>query len=304
MLAQVSFTDAQLAIRHARSQRGFYRALVSGSSGARLIELDGVEATVVPVRPQFSIFNQVFYYEDATALEAALPALEQAYAYAGIGAWSVSVPTHDGAAAELLRAAGLMPLWNTVRMAAWLADADLTSRIALELVPEPSWELVAGCNDRAYGLPAGSMHAPFALIDDPAFHLYAAHSGDEAIAALITREQDGDCYPWFVATVPEAQRGGVAAELLRVAFRQAQSRGCLTVSGESTPVAEGLYLGLGGRILGHCQLWERRAMLHLSRRRGPGTSLDPSPQHRLLDRGGAVPAHDAQRVPGPGGGQP
>lgn len=47
--------------RQAASQRDFYRMLAAVSSGARLLALEGVQATIVPVRPWFSVFNSVLY---------------------------------------------------------------------------------------------------------------------------------------------------------------------------------------------------------------------------------------------------
>ena len=81
--------DLDLLRRQRASQRAFYRALSGGSPHSRLLDLDGaVQATVVPVRPWFSIFNSVLY-EDVFSLERALPALEDAYASAGVKAWTV-----------------------------------------------------------------------------------------------------------------------------------------------------------------------------------------------------------------------
>ena len=62
--------EEQLRRRQAASQRAFYRAMASGSPGASLLELQGVQATLVPVREWFSIFNSVFY-DDPGDLERA-----------------------------------------------------------------------------------------------------------------------------------------------------------------------------------------------------------------------------------------
>ena len=78
-------------------------------------------------------------------------------------------------------------------------------------------------------------------------------------SALVAREQHGDCYFWFVATVPEAQRRGLAGELMRCALRDARARGSETTSLESTPAGEHLYGTLGFRALGRMGRWESLA---------------------------------------------
>jgi ribosomal protein S18 acetylase RimI-like enzyme len=245
-----------LAARQARSQRGFFRALAGGSSGAQLIELEGVQATAVPIRPWFSIFNSALY-EDRRALEAALPALDREYAQAGVKAWSVWVPPGDEPATSLLEGAGFACAATPLRMAAPIAELDLEEQMELDLVSDPSWEMVARCNDRAHGiLEDWTMAAVFESMDDAPSHLHVARADGEVVAALIAREQDADCYLWFVATVPDAQRQGIGAELVRRALVDARGRGCQTTSLESTAAGERLYTRLGYGSLGRYQRWE------------------------------------------------
>jgi ribosomal protein S18 acetylase RimI-like enzyme len=245
--------------RQAASQRGFYRALASGSPGARLVEVRGVQATVVPVRPWFSIFNSAFY-ENRRTLEAALPTLGHEYAQARVMAWSVWVPPEDQPATSLLEAFGFVCESTPLRMAAALSEIDLEQQMELDPVSDPTWEMVARCNDRAHGvLEDWTMAAVFQSMDDAPSHLHAARVDGEVIAALIAREQDADCYLWFVATAPEAQRKGIGAELMRSALSGARDRGCQTTSLESTPAGARLYTKLGYRSLGRYQRWEHRA---------------------------------------------
>jgi ribosomal protein S18 acetylase RimI-like enzyme len=251
-------TSAELEARQARSQRGFYRALGGGSPGARLAELDGVQATCVPARPWFSIFNSVFY-DRVEALRDSLAELESLYREAGVEAWCVWVPPGDDAGAALLAASGFARDSTPLRMAAPIAELDLEPRLPVQLVNEPSWQVVARCNDRAHGvLPDWSMAAVFSTMDDPCSSLHALEEGGEIVAALIAREHEGDCYFWFVATVPEAQRRGLGTELMRHALREARARGAKTTSLESTAAGEQLYAKLGYRPLGRYEMWEHR----------------------------------------------
>lgn len=241
------------------SQRGFFRALASGSDGSRLYEAEGgVQATIAPVRPWFSIFNSVLY-TDAEKMSAALPWLAAEYEAAGSKAWSVWVPPGDEHAPQWLRSFGLVEDSTPTLMAARIEDTDLNARQTLELHPNPTWSVVARCNDRAHGvLEDWSMAAVFADMDDPATYLHAVVEDEQVACALLAREQDRDCYFWFVATVPEARGRGLASELVRHALREARDRGCRTTTLESTSMAETTYARIGFRELGRYRVWEHR----------------------------------------------
>lgn len=250
--------EGELRRRQAASQRGFYRMLAAASPGARLLALDGVQATIVPVRPWFSVFNSVLY-ADAHALQAALPQLADEYERSAIGAWTVWVPPGDDDARSLLQEAGHVCDSTPMLMAAPISAIDLKPRVELDLVDAPSWGDVARCNDLAHGvLEPWSMAAVFEKANDPSSHLYAAARNGVVTCALIAREHDGDCYFWFVATAPREQRQGLASELMRHALREAQRRGCHTTTLESTKAGEPLYARLGFQSLGRYQMWERR----------------------------------------------
>lgn len=145
-------------------------------------------------------------------------------------------------------------------MGAPISEIDLDQRMELDLHPAPTWRMVATCNDLAHGvLEDWSMTAVVEHVDDPATRCYAATLHGKVACALLAREHDDDCYFWFVATIPEARGRGLAAELVRIALRAAQQRGCETTTLESTAMAESLYSNLGFRALGRYQMWERRS---------------------------------------------
>jgi ribosomal protein S18 acetylase RimI-like enzyme len=251
--------EEELRRRQTASQRAFYRAMASGSPGASLLELQGVQATLVPVREWFSIFNSVFY-DDPGDLERAHAVLTRAYDAAGMKAWAVWVPPDELRAASLLQRRGHALDSTPMLFAAPIDALDLQPRIELDLDLDPTWELVARVNDRAHGvLESWTMAAVFSTMRDPASHLYVARRNSEAIGALIAREHEGDCYFWFVATVPEAQRSGTASELMRHGLREARRRGCTTSTLESTLVAETMYRRLGYGALGRYEMWEARS---------------------------------------------
>lgn len=256
-----AISDGELRRRQAASQRGFFRALAAGSKGSRLYEGDGgVQATLAPVRPWFSIFNTVLY-SDSEKLGAVLPRLAEEYEAAGSKAWSVWVPPGDEHAPSVLQDFGHVADSTPMLMAARIEDIDLVASHTLKLHPAPTWEMVARVNDRAHGvLDAWSMAAVVADMDDPATHLHVALHVDEIACALLAREHDGDCYFWFVATIPEARGRGLGSELVRHALREARERECDTTTLESTAMAETTYARLGFRSLGRYCMWEHRTV--------------------------------------------
>jgi ribosomal protein S18 acetylase RimI-like enzyme len=251
--------EQELRRRQRESQRAFYRAMADGSEGAKLLTLDGIEATIVPVREWFSIFNSVFYREPKD-LERAHSTLAAEYEQAAVRAWTVWVPPGERRAASILERRGHVLDATPMLFAAPIDALELAPRIDLDLDPDPSWETVCRVNDQAHGvLEPWSMAAIFERMDDPASQLHVACRGQAPAAALIAREHDGDCYFWFVATVPAAQSSGLASELMRHALREARDRGCTTSSLESTKVAERMYEQLGYQPLGRYEMWERRS---------------------------------------------
>jgi ribosomal protein S18 acetylase RimI-like enzyme len=252
------YSEAELRARQKGSQRAFYRAMANGSSGAALVDLDGIQATVVPAREWFSIFNSAFY-DDPARLEREHAALAAAYEAAGVKAWAVWVPPDEPRAPALLRRRGHVRDTTPMVFAADIDALDLAPRRELDVVRAPSWKLVAQVNDRAYGvLEPWSLAAVFETMADPRSQLHVACAGGEAASALIAREQDDDCYFWFVATTPDARGAGLASELMRHALREARERGCTTTTLESTAAAEAMYTHLGYTPLGRYETWESR----------------------------------------------
>lgn len=240
------------------SQRGFFRALGAGATGSACLELgDGVQATVVPVRPYFSLFNSVLY-RDGAALRRTVSALPEVYAAAGARGWSVWVPPGDEPSARLLAEQGYAEEGSPLAMAASIAALRVDGQAGIDIDRSPTWSEVARCNDAAHGVrPEYTMSAAFEAMDDPASRLYAARTDGNVASALIARHVDGDCYFWAVATLPDMQRRGLAGELMRQALHDAAAAGCTTASLEATPAGEPLYRRLGFEDLGRCGRWAR-----------------------------------------------
>lgn len=252
-------SEASLRRRHGASHRSFYRALARGAPNSSLIEIEGgVQATVVPSRPERSILNAVLYEEGDTLIPA-LPELKDRYAQAGITGWGVWVRPGDDEVPSALDDNGLTrDSWPTL-MAAPLDELDLESRSEVDLHPAPTFASVAEINDLAYGiLPDWSLGAALSALEDPATHAHIVAWQGRPAACAVSHHHDDDCYLYLVATIPEARGQGLASELMRALLREARAAGCTTTSLESTAMAKTLYGAIGYRALGPIEMWEHR----------------------------------------------
>jgi GNAT superfamily N-acetyltransferase len=198
-------------------------------------------------------------YERVQGLAAVLDDLARAYEDAGVRAWTVWVPETDGAAAELLNAAGHSLDARPRAMTLELSPADLgdgAGNLARELTDDTA--TFAAINEDAYGLPPGEFTHVMRAFADPAAMLYLArHEGQPAACvAALTVEQD--CGIYMVATVRAARRRGLALALMRQALREARDRGATTSSLQATRLGSPLYRRLGYRDEGAIEMWERR----------------------------------------------
>jgi GNAT superfamily N-acetyltransferase len=236
----------------------FLRMLGAAGEDARVLEPEGVLATVVPLCPERSVVNAVVY-EDVARLEAAYPALERAYADAGIDAWTVWVPPADHVAAELLSARGHLLDGEPQMMA-----------MSLEAVDRPAddgsvhWSrgadhaAVGAINDAAYG-SEGSFERVLGAVPAGVGEWYVAHVGDEPAAGLIMLDDGANSDVDMVATLPSAQGRGLATLLMRHALVDARERGRETATLVATRAGLPVYQRLGFRPFGPIQMWERRS---------------------------------------------
>jgi GNAT superfamily N-acetyltransferase len=231
--------------------------MVAGSSpGARLLELDGVIATIVSATPERSVVNSVVY-DSGEALERALEPLATTYDEAGIRAWTVWVPDHDVAAQQLLRRAGHVLDAAPAAMAIDLGEFDRSPGAGIDLDRDPAPADVGRINDLAYGFD-GDFTRAFARRPHD-LNLYAARIDRNAVACVGSIHHDRDCGIYLVATDPAARGRGLAGELVTAALQDARAAGCTTASLQSTAMGKPVYARLGFREFGAIQMWERRA---------------------------------------------
>jgi GNAT superfamily N-acetyltransferase len=239
------------------TMRAFFGLVARSSEGAHLIELEGVLGSVCPQVPNRSLPNSVVY-ESGEALIAALPELAARYEEAGTAAWTVWAPEGDADVAAALEAAGhrldATPAAMTIHLAE-LAEppGELDCRTGHDLVP-----VIAGINDRAFGLDDGPFTTFTAKHPEGVTQNYAAYLDGEPAASVMVLPENGDAGVFAVATLPEARGRGLAGGLLHRALWDARERGCDMSSLQATRMGAPVYARLGYRAHGALEMWERR----------------------------------------------
>lgn len=229
------------------------RMLGSASPGATTYESDGVVASIVPNAPTEPDGNFVAF-GSTDRLAAALPDIRAAYSEAGIEHWGVMVPDDNADAARLLAASGHRRTVRLPAMTVALADFKPIALRGLDYDAHGDMSTLGRVNAAAYARPALAglfVNRPAAV--DP--RVYQARVGGEPAAVLCTidllSDRGLDCAGYFVATDPNARHVGLAPRLLSAALMDARERGCLTCSGQASPMGARIYSRMGLRTMFH-----------------------------------------------------
>jgi len=248
---------AALLERVLESMREYHRIMCASAPGGRLLEFDGIVATVMPAMPERSVWNAVVY-ERADALASTLDELAATYEEVGVKAWMVWVPSLDGEARKLLRRAGHRLDANPTAMARELRSIERPAKGALEewtAAGDPA--VMAAICDRAF-LFGTEFTCAFSGLPPGRARIYLAGLDGEPVSCVMTSDKDENCAVDLVATVPEAQGYGLSDALLAHALADAAERGCATSTLVATPAGRPVYRKLGYRALCPLQQWERR----------------------------------------------
>jgi GNAT superfamily N-acetyltransferase len=238
--------------------RHWFRLVAGASPGARLLERDGVAASVVPAAPERAVLNSVLY-EDADGLAAAYDEITAAYAEAG-ASWTVWVPPGDERAREVLEAAGHVLDAEPAVMAVDLSRVKRPPADALEdWTAEGDPADVGPLNDRAYTFGTDSFTRAFASLPASELTIYVARLQGRPAGCLMIVDHDGNADVEWVAVVPEARGHGIAGKLLGHALADAAERGLETSTLVATRLGRPVYERLGYRQVGVLHMWERRA---------------------------------------------
>lgn len=231
--------------------------LLAEGSGGSLWEREGVSAAVVPVAPERSVFNSVFY-EDTDALVAALPELARVYEGAGVNAWTVWVPEEDERAAQALADAGHVDDGAPRYMAMPLADLGDREEADFEIAERDDYEELARINEVAYGYAPGEYSA-VARAPMPGARIYFGELDGEPVCTLGVWPHRTDVVVIWVATLPEARNRGIARRLMAHALHNARDDGFLTTTLQASSLGYPVYERLGYRDVGAAHMWERRS---------------------------------------------
>lgn len=216
--------------------------LASGSPGAELVRAEGAAIAAFVHSPDREFLNNAVLGRRPANLEVTIAAIEETYARQGIEHFAVWVHESEAEVAAELRARGYAFDSATRTMAMpveELEDVDGSTLEVIEPGPAEFWAV-----DGPEGLtpeldPAGAC-------------FYVARLDGENVSMLMAFDHAGDCGIYMVGTVEAARRRGIATALAAQAVTAARERGCLTVSLQSTAMAERVYAQVGFRDLG---LW-------------------------------------------------
>jgi GNAT superfamily N-acetyltransferase len=117
--------------------------------------------------------------------------------------------------------------------------------------------------------------------ENPAFSLYLAHWGHQAVATVATLPLDESIGVYHVATMPDARRRGIAGNLLLLALREAQAAGFTSATLTATPEGQHIYEYLGFRVCGLLEQWMTGPQLtdNLIRHSDPTSRWDSPYRH-------------------------
>jgi GNAT superfamily N-acetyltransferase len=251
--------DGELRRRAIDGVRAEVEAFGSGAAGSRVVRHEGLVAAIAPSSPDRSLFNAVFYDDDA-ALAGAIDELASEYERSGVRAWAVWVPDEDRATAALLEARGHVLDSAPRAMALWLDDlAPAPNAPADTTEIDADAPTAARLNDRAYGYDGAAFGTALPGQSDPPLRWAFVARDGEPVACLATIDLGDDCCVTGVATLPEHRRRGIAGWLLQRVLARARERGMRSASLQAAKAGAGVYRSLGFRDLGFLELWERRS---------------------------------------------
>jgi ribosomal protein S18 acetylase RimI-like enzyme len=225
-----------------RTVAACWAAFAHSTAAAEVHHLPDVTVAVFPDEPERSIYNNSILERGLAPAEraAALEAMEELYAAAGVSRFAAWVHETDQPMREELRRRGYAVDTTTRAMGMPLDDISLP-RSDIELAtPEWSEHL------RLIGVPSALLSG----LDAAPLHLLVARRDGENVATGFGFDHDRDCGIYNVGTLEHARRRGIGTALTSTLVRGAIARGCRTASLQSTPIAERMYAAVGFHDLG------------------------------------------------------
>lgn len=255
------WTDDELYDRGAATLLASWEAYAEGSAGASIARHEGVTAAVFPSDPERGVYNNALLERGLRASdhEAAIDAMETAYAGADVGRFAAWVHESDGAMRAALERRGY-ELDTATRAMGMSLDRITMPRPDLEL-GRLEWSEYVQVFELPDGLLAGADHSRYRVV--------VACLAGAPVATALSFDRDGDCGLYNVGTLEHARRQGFGTAITALHLHRARDRGCRTASLQSTPMAERVYGAAGFRDLGRILEYVPRAASSGVEERGP-----------------------------------
>jgi GNAT superfamily N-acetyltransferase len=220
---------------------------------ASLIKTDGMVASVMPTAPASSLMNCALAV-DPTRAPTQLPQIADAFKRGGAAKWGLWVDAEHQDAAEAARRHGLVIDSRPAAMVAALDDLPFDEAPPRKRVDLDS---VGRINDRAYDYAEPKLAPPIVSLPPTVLTYGASYLGATASVALAF-DVDTDTAVWFVATLPQARRNGLARQVLKRLLLDARERGQRTASLQASQAGRPLYERVGFASVGSLHLYEER----------------------------------------------
>lgn len=256
-------TDAELLAACYAGIEPFVR-IHAGARGGSVLQSGPMTGSLLPTSPKSSLLNAFVYEQDrGNEVAAQLAPIDVAVADEGISAWGVWAIDGDEVVERVLQDYGFVLDSQPQAMGVDLADLELDEARADGVVERWDPKLMAGINERAYGVRPGRFSEPLAEMAQPeGTQLFFAidKDGDPAAVAMSLHLPSGDCSFYWVATEPDHHRQGFGSRVMTKALLHAIENGCTTTTLQASNHGGGpLYLSMGFRDLGKSvNLWELR----------------------------------------------
>jgi GNAT superfamily N-acetyltransferase len=237
--------SGELYARGAASLVASWAWIARGAEGAAVVHAPSVAAAVFPAGPERDVYNNALLERGLGDEErtAAIDAMEELYAAAGVDGFAAWAHETDRPLVAQLERRGYR-LTETTRAMGMALD-ELAAAAAPAELRDASWpdylRYLA-----TFGVPDGLL----AGVDGSGFRVVAARLDDETVATGLAFEHAGDCGIFNVSTLVRARRRGIGTALTARLVHAARSRGCVTATLQSTPMAERVYAAVGFRDLG------------------------------------------------------
>jgi GNAT superfamily N-acetyltransferase len=238
----VTATDDDLYLRGAETSVACWGEYARTTPGAVVHRLAGADVAVFPEGPEREVFNNAVVARDLApaARSAALDAVADAYAPAGVTSYAVWVHESDLAMRAALTDRGYGHQETTWAMGLAL-DGLSAEPPAVDLGPGDWTEYL-----RILEIPPGLL----AGIDPAAFHVLIARLDGAGVATAMAFDHADDCGLYNIATLERARRRGLGAALVATHLHRARARGRRTATLQATEMARGVYASVGFRDLG------------------------------------------------------